>query len=69
MTKIYLQVIHASLKCVEFFSITKQLWNKTILSVVQLVRLCQRSPAGTSFPGKKGTEGGESRRCETDHSS
>ena len=48
------QVIHASLKMCRIFSITKQLWIKTILSVVQLVRLCQCSPAGRSFPGKEG---------------
>ena len=48
------QVIHASLKMCRIFSITKQLWIKTILSVVQLVRLCQCSPASRSFPGKEG---------------
>ena len=47
------QVIHASLKCLKFFQITKQLWIKTTLSVLQLVRLCQCSPAGRSFPGKE----------------
>ena len=48
------QVIHASLKMCGIFSITnaKQLWIKTILSVVQLIRLCQCSPAGSSFPGR-----------------
>ena len=48
------QVIHASLKMCGIFWITKQLWIKTILSVVQLARLCQCSPAGRSFPGKEG---------------
>ena len=38
------QVIHASLKMCSIFSITK---------VVILVRLCQCSPAGRSFPGKE----------------
>ena len=51
------QVIHASLKMCRIFSITKakakQLWIKTISSVVQLIRLCQCSPAGSSFPGKE----------------
>ena len=49
------QVIHASLKMCRIFSVTKakQLWIKTILSVVQLIRLCQCSPAGSSFPGKE----------------
>ena len=47
------QVIHASLKMCRIFLITKQLWIKTILSVVQLVRLCQFSPAGRPFPGKE----------------
>ena len=37
----------------DIFRITKQLSIKTILSVVQLVRLCQCSPAGRSFPGKE----------------
>ena len=45
------QVIHASLKCAAFFQL--QRWIKTILSFVQLVRLCQCSPAGRSFPGKE----------------
>ena len=48
------QVIHASLKMCRIFLITKQLWIKPILSVVQLVGLCQCSPAGRSFPGKEG---------------
>ena len=47
------QVIHASLKMCRSFSVTKQLWIKMILSVVQLVRICQCSPAGRSFPGKE----------------
>ena len=47
------QVIRVSLKMCSIFSITKQLWIKTILSVVQLIRLCQCSPAGRSFPGKE----------------
>ena len=47
------QVIHASLKMCRIFLITKHLWIKTILSVVQLVRLCQCSPPGRSFPGKE----------------
>ena len=57
------QVNHASLKMCRTFSITKpkakQLWIKTILSlrVVQLLRLCQCSPTGRSFPGKEGFRG------------
>ena len=53
------QVNHASHKMCRTFSITKakQLWIETILSVVQLVRLCQCSPAGRSFPGKEGFRG------------
>ena len=47
------QAIHASLKCEEFFSITKLLWIKTILSVVELVRLCQCSLVGTVFSRKR----------------
>ena len=49
------QVIHASLKMCRIFPITKQLWIKPILSVVQLVRLCQCSPAGRFFQEKRGT--------------
>ena len=52
-TSVY-QVIHSSLKMCRIFSITRELWIKTILSVVQLVRLCQCSPVGRSFPGKEG---------------
>ena len=48
------QVIHpCKFKMCGICSITKQLWIKTILSVVQLVRLCQCSPAGRSFPGNR----------------
>ena len=49
------QVIHASLKMCSTFQLqrSKQLWIKTILSVVRLVRLCQCSPVGRSFPGKE----------------
>ena len=37
----------------EIFSITNLLWIKTTLSVSQLARLCQCSPAGRSFLEKE----------------